>query len=119
MKAPRQKATSQAAAPDIHHLAFVHKYLFMQRPEVLDDFHSPEYQIHYLIELGLQPVGTSLYHNAAAFVAAWHQFRNASQIDITMPDFTASVWQEFDDVVHHWRIGTGGQTQVYRLWQDI
>ena len=108
----------QASAPDIHHLAFVHKYLFMQRPAVLDDFHSPDYQIHYLIELGLEPRGANLYHNAAPFVAAWRRFQKASQSDITMPDFTAAVGQEFGDVVHHWRIGTGGQGEVWPAMRD-
>lgn len=108
----------EVAAPEIHHLAFVHKYLFMQRPEVLDDFHSPDYQIHYLIEFGQKPLGAGLYHNAAPFVAAWHQFREATGLDITMSDFTAAVGQEFGDVVHHWRIGTGGHGEVWPAMRD-
>ena len=97
----------QRIAPDMWHRAFTHKYLFLQAPEALDDFHSAEYQVHFLIAMGIRPAGDGLYHAAAPFVSALRQFQGVVDRDVNMSGFTRLIGRMLPGVMHHWRVGTG------------
>jgi 5-methylcytosine-specific restriction protein B len=100
------QADMQAAAPTINQLAFVHKFLHLQAPERLDDFHRSTIQSHVLTSLGRVPAGDGLYDVAADFVAALQQFREELAEKIPMHGFTHLLNGLVGAQHGHWRIGT-------------
>jgi 5-methylcytosine-specific restriction protein B len=64
------QAEIDRVAPDLCELSWAHKYLSLLFPDLLDDYHVPEYQRFHLIKL-LQtpPPGEGRYRAAGAFVA--------------------------------------------------
>jgi len=108
----------QKAAPDLAHLAFLHKYLFLQFPDRLDDFHSFDYQGHHLLHMGARPPEErGLYLAAGTFVAAWHQFRERR--DVGMPLFSHLLNVMHGSPYSTWRIGTRSGTSGESQWPGM
>lgn len=73
-------------APDLVGLAWVHKYLHMLRPEVLDDYHVPRLQRQHLLWLGeTPPKGKGRYLCGGRFA------RIARQLGIPMNHLAAAI----------------------------
>ncbi|WP_224250281.1 AAA family ATPase [Hyalangium gracile] len=94
----------QKAAPDLFHLAFLHKYLFLQFPDRIDDYHSVDHQVHHLLQMGSRPPEEGLYSAAGLFVSAWQQLRERRPLG--MPLFTHLLNTVNGTPFHTWRIGT-------------
>lgn len=73
-------------APDLSNLAWVHKYLHMLRPDLLDDFHTRPRQDQHLLWLG-----ETLPKGRARFLCGGRFVRIAKQLDIPMNHLTAAL----------------------------
>jgi 5-methylcytosine-specific restriction protein B len=96
----------EAAAPDLHRLAFLHKYLHLQRRDVIDDYHSRAWHNHQLLHLGvLPPPDESLYSPARWLVAAWQTFcRKYRQVPLGV--FSTILNRVHGAPRNYWRVGT-------------
>jgi 5-methylcytosine-specific restriction protein B len=107
------------AAPDLYQLAFVHKYLFLQFPDRLDDFHSFEYQRHHLLHLGVRPPEWGFYAAAGPFVQAWRELGERRPMPMAL--FTHLLNTANGRPHSSWRIGTrdggSGESQWERMKQ--
>ncbi|NOK06670.1 MULTISPECIES: AAA family ATPase [Myxococcus] len=108
------QAEVEAVAPDLVGLAFLHKYLFLQFPDRLDDYHSVDYQRHHLLQMGVRPPDSGLYSSARTFVEAWHDFRRERSL-LPMSLFTHLLNTVNGPPCRFWRLGTtvgsGGESQ--------
>lgn len=95
----------EQAAPELHRYAFLHKFLFLQRPDALDDFHSRRYQVHLLIALGIRPPDGDEYACAWPLVSAWRAFGKLDDAPFSV--FGKLLNSAFGGPVRHWRIGAG------------
>ncbi|HZG66636.1 MAG TPA: hypothetical protein VEZ12_07820 [Herpetosiphonaceae bacterium] len=63
----RLQAEMDRVAPDVSNLAWGHKYFSLLYPELLDDYHNPDYQRFHLIKLlQIPPSGNGRYIKAGA-----------------------------------------------------
>jgi 5-methylcytosine-specific restriction protein B len=105
------------AAPELYWLAFLHKYLFLQFPDRLDDYHSFDYQRHHLLQMGVRPPDSGLYASAGTFVEAWYEFQRLHPVPMSL--FTHLLNTVNGPPCRFWRLGTtlgsGGASQ----WQGM
>ncbi|WP_408890215.1 McrB family protein [Myxococcus faecalis] len=101
------------AAPELYWLAFLHKFLFLQFPDRLDDYHSFDYQRHHLLQMGVRPPESGLYTRAGTFVQAWHEFQRLHSVPMSL--FTQLLNTVNGPPCRFWRLGTtlgsGGASQ--------
>lgn len=96
----------EKAAPDLHQLSFLHKFLVLHAPAALDPFHSTGQQNHHLLHAGiLPPKGGGLYRAAQVF-AALHRLVE-QRIDVPMAVLMRLLVAVNGDPVGYWRVGTG------------
>lgn len=96
------------AAPDYAHLGFFHKYLFLQAPDRIDDFHSVRYQHHQLLRLGIEPPADNLYAGAGPLVVAWRRFLALlGESELSLSGFAELLNRVNGGPVSYWRIGVG------------
>jgi len=108
----------ERAAPDLYHLAFLHKFLFLQHPDKLDDYHSFDYQWHNLLQMGLRPPDPRpLYAAAGSFVEAWHQFRDRRPVHMSL--FTHLLNTVNGAPCRFWRVGTRDSTNGESQWREM
>jgi 5-methylcytosine-specific restriction protein B len=90
-------------APDLHHLAWAHKYFSLLYPTKLDDYHSPAYQRFHLIKLLQEPPGEredERYAAAGRFVAI------ADELGWHLNHLTRILNDRNKEPYRYWRIGT-------------
>jgi 5-methylcytosine-specific restriction protein B len=98
-------------APDVSKLAWGHKYFTLLFPDILDDFHSPDYQRFHLIKiLQVPPATEGRYVSAGLFV------ESARQLDVPMNWFTSILNHRNGRPHRYWRIGTSDGTQPRNRW---
>lgn len=88
-----------AAAPDIAESSWVHKYLSLLFPTVLEPIHGEEYQAHQLRKL-LKLPGSGRYSNARVFVGV------AKQLGITLLDLAITLHRRNGGPHAYWRVRT-------------
>ncbi|WP_437878387.1 McrB family protein [Sorangium sp. So ce513] len=98
------QADIEAAAPNLASLAFLHKYLFLQFPDRLDDFHSSTFHAHHLLLMGCEPRARGLYTAAGTLIEAWHEFRRRR--DVPSVVFWHLLNQLNGAPFSWWRVGT-------------
>jgi 5-methylcytosine-specific restriction enzyme B len=107
----------EAAAPDLASLAFLHKYLFLQFPDRLDDFHSITYHAHHLLLMGCEPRARGLYTSAGTLIEAWREFCRLRDVPLV-------VFSHLLNLVNGapfswWRIGTREGNSGQSLWPEM
>lgn len=103
-----------SAAPDLAQLGWMHKYLHLQFPDRLDDFHSFDYAAHHLVHMGIVPPERGLYTAAATFVGVWQTFRRRR--NVPMPLFTRLMNEVQGAPFSWWRIGTRSGSSGQSHW---
>lgn len=101
-------------APDVGNLAWGHKYFSLLYPDLLDDYHAPEYQRFHLIRLLQEPPSQpGRYVAAGAFVAIARELR--------MPlNHLTSVLNTRNGRPHrYYRIGTGTDEARRSEWAGM
>ncbi|MFB3779406.1 MAG: AAA family ATPase [Bryobacteraceae bacterium] len=89
--------------PDLHHLAWAHKYFSLLYPTKLDDYHSPVYQRFHLIKLLQEPPGggeDERYAAAGRFVTI------AAELGWHLNHLTRVLNERNKEPYRYWRIGT-------------
>ena len=107
----------ETAAPDLASLAFLHKYLCLQFPDRLDDFHSYTHHAHHLLLMGQEPPPRGLYTSAGRMISAWREFsrrRNLPEV----------VFSHLLNLVNGapfswWRIGTSSGDTGESVWPSM
>lgn len=100
----------ERAAPELHHLGWVHKYLSLLAPEVLDDYHATAYQRYYLLKLRLRPLAEGLYANGGLFQAA------ARELGLHVHQLATILNHHFGMPRRVWKIGTGSEAYGEDEW---
>lgn len=88
-----------AAAPDLAETSWGHKYFALLFPTIVEAFHGADYQLHQLYKL-LKLPGRGRYENARIFVGV------ARQLDLTLLDFTTTLYRRHGGPHRYWRVGT-------------
>ncbi|HZF56509.1 MAG TPA: AAA family ATPase [Polyangiaceae bacterium] len=103
-----------ARAPDLADLAWGHKYFSLLFPDLLDDYHAPDYQRFHLIKL-LQapPSGPGRFIAAGAFVAA------ARELGVPMNHLTRTLNERHGRPHKYYRIGTGTEEARRSQWAKM
>ncbi len=104
------QAAIESAAPTLHHLGWVHKYLSLLAPEVLDDYHHATYQRHHLIKLQLRPLGEGLYINGGLFLAA------SRELGLPINHFTEMLNHRHRAPKRVWKVGTTSDPDGQDEW---
>lgn len=90
-----------AAAPDVAHSAWGHKYFSLLFPDRLDDYHVAEYQRFHLIKLlQLPPEGEGRFRCAGRYVAI------ANELDMPLNHLTTLLNRRDGRPHSYWRIGS-------------
>jgi len=98
-------------APDVSDRAWGHKYFHMLFPDILDDYHNPDYQRFHLIKLLQKPVqGDGRYINAGRFVAV------ARELDMPVNIVTKILNHRNGKPYRYWRIGTSIAAKPRDRW---
>ena len=71
-------------------LGWVHKYYHMLFPEKIDDFHSIDWQIFYLIKMQEKPIKPD-----GRYALAWHYIKLAKLAKMTVSHLTAVLKELF------------------------
>ena len=89
-------------APTVSDSAWGHKYFSLLFPDILDDYHNPDYARFHLIKLlQLPPSGAGRYLMGGRFVALSRQF------DLPINNFTTILNEKDGRTPYtYWRIGT-------------
>lgn len=92
---------------------WVHKYLALLFPRLLDDFHALAYQSFHLIKLRKAPA-RGIYANAGFFSAI------ARQVGVPISSLATTLYERNGRSMHgYWRVGTtvgnGGQSEWARM----
>ncbi|MCQ3950242.1 MAG: hypothetical protein DPW14_10540 [Planctomycetes bacterium] len=109
------QANVRKAAPEVSHLAWVHKYLSLLFPEKLDDFHNKDWQRFHLFKL-LQapPDKKGIYTCAGRFV------RLAAELGLSVNHFDSACNERHGEPVQYWRIGaTPGEEGNESIWPEM
>jgi 5-methylcytosine-specific restriction protein B len=93
-------------------LGWVHKYYHMLFPEKIDDFHSIDWQIFYLIKMQEKPIKPD-----GRYALAWHYIKLAKLVKMPVSHLTAVLKELFGSPHSYWRVGTTDETQSY--WQEM
>ena len=88
-------------APDVSNFAWGHKYFCMMFPNMLDDYHNPQYQRFHLIKLLQEPPQAE-----GRYVAAGRYVAIASQLDIPLNHLTTILNHRNGRPNKYWRVGT-------------
>lgn len=104
------QAALAKALPDLHHLAWTHKYLSLLFPNILDDFHSTDWQKHHLIKLQILPP-----ENFGRYQIAYYYRSIAEALNITLNSLTTTLNAMNGGLNRYWRIGTklGAETSIW------
>jgi 5-methylcytosine-specific restriction enzyme B len=98
-------------APDVSNLAWGHKYLSLNHPDRMDDYHSADYQRFHLVKmLQLPPVGAGRYLCAGRYVTA------ARELDIPINHLTTTLNHHDGEPHAYWRIGTSNGEKARNRW---
>ncbi len=90
-----------AVAPEVGNLGWGHKYFHLLFPDLLDDYHNPDYQRFHLIRLLQEPLkGDGRFLNGGRFVAI------AKELDLPMNHLTRILSTQCSSPYSYWRIGT-------------
>ena len=100
-------------APELHHLAWAHKYFSLLYPTKLDDYHSPIYQRFHLIKLLQVPPAEGRYAVAGRFVAI------AAELGWHINHLTRILNERNKDPYRYWRIGTRGGDTGESHWERM
>jgi len=93
-------------------LDWVHKYYHMLFPEKIDDFHSVDWQIFFLIKMQEKPIKPD-----GRYALAGQYIRHAKLANMPVNHFTTVLHELFGPLHNYWRIGTTDKTQSY--WSDM
>lgn len=98
-------------APDVGDLAWGHKYFSLLYPDLLDDYHAPEYQRFHLIRLLQEPPSQpGRYVAAGAFVAI------ARELHMPLNHLTSVLNTRNGRPRRYYRIGTGTEEARRSEW---
>jgi 5-methylcytosine-specific restriction protein B len=103
----------EGVAPDLHHLAWSHKYFHLLYPDKLDDYHSTIYQQFHLIKLLQLPPGEGRYAVAGRFVSI------AAELGWPMNHLTTVLNHRNKDPYRYWRIGTTRGDTGESYWEHM
>lgn len=98
------------AAPDVADSAWGHKYFSLMFPQLLDDFHNPDYQRYHLIKSLVEPPQAQ-----GRYVCAGLFVRMCREFGWPMNHLTSTINSRNGSPHAYWRIGTrhgdSGQTE--------
>ena len=100
-------------APDVSSYAWGHKYLSLLFPDLLDDYHNPDYQKHHLIKLLVPPAKLD-----GTYASAGKLVRVAKAMGWPMNHLTTVLNHRNDIPIKYWRIGTklGEGSDAQDIW---
>jgi 5-methylcytosine-specific restriction protein B len=101
-------------APDVSTLAWGHKYFSLLHPNILDDFHSPDYQ-RYMLTRMLQKTPSD---KDGRYIAAYTFQQIAKHLGMHINHLTYSLNELYGKPYSYWRVGTtDGEDSNY--WPEM
>ncbi len=93
-------------------LGWVHKYYHMLFPGKIDDFHSIDWQLFYLIKMQEKPIKPD-----GRYALAWHYIKLAKLAKMHINHLTTGLNELFGSPHSYWRVGTTDEKQSY--WSEM
>ena len=102
-------------APTINDSAWGHKYFSLLHPEILDDFHNPDYQRYHLIRLLQSPP-----ERKGRYICGGRYVAMAAELQLRMNQISTVINElDGDKPYRYWRIGTTEGNQGMSHWENM
>ncbi len=95
-------------------LGWVHKYYHMLYPEKIDDYHSIDWQVFYLIKMQEKPIKSD-----GRYVLDGQYMRAAKKVNMIINHFTAALAQCYGLPHNYWRVGTTTTDGKHSYWPEM
>jgi 5-methylcytosine-specific restriction protein B len=117
----RLQLAMEKAAPKLAHDGWAHKYWFLIRPDIIDDYHSPRYQRFHLFKLlQMPPDGVGILDGySPRFICAGRFIAAARELGVPVTILN-TILNRRDGAFHrYWKVGTTEGSDGGSRWTEM